>query len=213
MEHQARSSEGWACWGSQAPRGGPSWGHWLRPVQPACPTPPDGPQGTMYPTHRRLADGKERTGETPHRAHLGSRKGRGGSLGRRAKRAGEGREWQSALPHLPAYLLVHGPAGIQGLHQAQARHTPGALLQETSGPERSVSPEPLLLPATPPPTLGCIKQDWSGGSLPRAARRPLPSTQPLRPRPAWLCPVLELVWINRPRPASKVLKVGPRRLA
>ena len=39
--------------------GGPSW---LRPVQPACPTPPAGPQGTTCPTHGRPADGKGRTG-------------------------------------------------------------------------------------------------------------------------------------------------------
>lgn len=195
-EHQARSSEGGACWGAQSPRGRPSWGHaqhaglgsLLAQTRPASlPTPPARPRGTTCPTHGSPADGKERTGEKPRRAHLSSRKGREGSPGRKAKGAREGHEWQSALPRLPAYLLVHKA------HTRLRPDTPGG---PSPGDSRSRA---LSQPRTPAPCinfvpLGSTKQDSEAvGPCPRPHddhRRLLSHSDP---RPARLCPVLQLV--------------------
>lgn len=59
---------------------------------------------------------------------------------------GQGRavKWQSARLRLPAYLLVCGPAGTQGLHQAQARHTWGPFSRRLQVP----SAQPALNPCS-----------------------------------------------------------------
>lgn len=155
--------------------GAPSW---LRPVQPACPTPPARPRGTMCPTHGSPADGKERTGEKPRRAHLSSRKGREGSPGRKAKGAREGHEWQSALPRLPAYLLAHKA------HTRLRPDTPGG---PSPGDSRCRA---LSQPRTPAPCinfvpLGGTKQDSEAvGPCPRPHddhRRLLSHSDPVQP--------------------------------
>ena len=100
----------------------------------------------------------------PHAPRMGGR-----LMAREGQGGGEGCEWRSAPPHLPAYPLVDGPAGSQGAHQAQARHARGPFSRRLQVP----GAQPALRPCSSqqPPSRQRDKAGLcSGGSLPRATR-------------------------------------------
>ena len=116
-----------------------------------------------------------------------------------------------STPALASLAAGRRPCRFTRRTPGSGQTRPGALLQETSSPGRSASPAPLLLPATPLPPGGQsgTLQQWvpaPGHTMTTAvcsATQTPSSLAASRPGTGV---------INRPRPVSKVLKLGARRL-